>query len=391
MSASLLERESELATIAEALDEAAAGHGRMVVVEGPAGVGKTAVLAAARALAQARDVAALVGAAALTAALGALAGAVALSSEAGNPLGSTWVGWWTSDTVGMLAVGPIAIALREAALRPSSRRGLVESLGLIGAVAAVSLLVFGADPSVGGLRSALPAALALPLLVAASARRGAVTASLAGLTLTVIAARLTVEEHGPFANSLASTADRLLGVRLYVFVALTVSLAALVLMAMRRRAESQRDSEQRRVRMLIGTAFDPVITLDEDGLVTGWNPAAERAFGWARTEAIGRPLSDTIVPANLRLPYEATLEVVRRADEVSGIGQRITVDARGKSEREVPVEVTLSSIRRDGRVSFLVVAKDLSNFGEAVTQKLVTEIATARHNVILAALAGHRR
>jgi DNA-binding CsgD family transcriptional regulator len=44
----LLERSEELARIGSALAEARSGHGRFVVVEGPAGIGKTALLAAAR-------------------------------------------------------------------------------------------------------------------------------------------------------------------------------------------------------------------------------------------------------------------------------------------------------------------------------------------------------
>jgi DNA-binding CsgD family transcriptional regulator len=44
----LLERSDELARIESALADARAGHGRFVVVEGPAGIGKTALLAAAR-------------------------------------------------------------------------------------------------------------------------------------------------------------------------------------------------------------------------------------------------------------------------------------------------------------------------------------------------------
>ena len=47
----LLERSAELARIEAALGEARLGHGRFVVIEGPAGIGKTALLAAARAAA----------------------------------------------------------------------------------------------------------------------------------------------------------------------------------------------------------------------------------------------------------------------------------------------------------------------------------------------------
>ena len=46
-SGALVEREPELACVAAALGEAAAGAGRLVVVEGPSGIGKSSVLDAA--------------------------------------------------------------------------------------------------------------------------------------------------------------------------------------------------------------------------------------------------------------------------------------------------------------------------------------------------------
>ena len=49
-----LERETELDCIAAALDDAAAGRGRLLVIEGPAGIGKTRLVADARALAKLR-------------------------------------------------------------------------------------------------------------------------------------------------------------------------------------------------------------------------------------------------------------------------------------------------------------------------------------------------
>ncbi|MGZ4281695.1 MAG: helix-turn-helix transcriptional regulator [Solirubrobacteraceae bacterium] len=54
--AALLERETELATLREAIAAARAGEGRLVVVEGPAGIGKSRLLAEARTLARTQEV-----------------------------------------------------------------------------------------------------------------------------------------------------------------------------------------------------------------------------------------------------------------------------------------------------------------------------------------------
>jgi PAS domain S-box-containing protein len=44
---------------------------------------------------------------------------------------------------------------------------------------------------------------------------------------------------------------------------------------------------------------DPVVICDRDGVIRFWNAAAERLFGFARTDALGKSL-DLIIPERLR-------------------------------------------------------------------------------------------
>src|SRR4051794_5719002 len=44
MSAMLVDRDAEIATIREALGAAAGGHGHLLILDGPAGIGKTSLL-----------------------------------------------------------------------------------------------------------------------------------------------------------------------------------------------------------------------------------------------------------------------------------------------------------------------------------------------------------
>ena len=46
---------------------------------------------------------------------------------------------------------------------------------------------------------------------------------------------------------------------------------------------------------LLNSASDAIIATDREGLITFWNPGAERIFGFTSGEAIGRSL-DLIVP-----------------------------------------------------------------------------------------------
>src|SRR5205823_3745627 len=58
-----------------------------------------------------------------------------------------------------------------------------------------------------------------------------------------------------------------------------------------------RESEER-LRLLIDTALDAVVTFDGEGTITNWNAEASKIFGWTQAEALGRSLMETIFPAH---------------------------------------------------------------------------------------------
>src|SRR5215212_9528267 len=53
-----------------------------------------------------------------------------------------------------------------------------------------------------------------------------------------------------------------------------------------------------------------VISTDADGIVTTWNPRAERLYGWTREEAIGRPIMERTVPVEAGSQAAEILEQV---------------------------------------------------------------------------------
>jgi two-component system sensor histidine kinase UhpB len=55
---------------------------------------------------------------------------------------------------------------------------------------------------------------------------------------------------------------------------------------------------------VLATALDAVIVMGEDGLIVGWNAIAEKVFGWSEREAIGRELSELIIPHRFREAHQ---------------------------------------------------------------------------------------
>ena len=55
------------------------------------------------------------------------------------------------------------------------------------------------------------------------------------------------------------------------------------------------------------TANDPFITIDTLGRIIDWNRQAETVFGWAREDALGRTVAETIIPDRYRAAHDGGL------------------------------------------------------------------------------------
>ena len=119
-------------------------------------------------------------------------------------------------------------------------------------------------------------------------------------------------------------------------------------------------------RGIIDTALDAFVQVDESGRVTDWNPQAEAVFGWSRTEALGRPLVDLIVPPSLRESYNAERVRFLQTGESDILGKRFELDALRKDGRTIKVELTATALERGSGYVFNGFIRDL-------TEKLAIE------------------
>jgi PAS domain S-box-containing protein len=147
-----------------------------------------------------------------------------------------------------------------------------------------------------------------------------------------------------------------------------------------KRAEAAlRESEARKAAVL-ETALDCLITMDHEGRVVEFNPAAERTFGYPRPEAVGRPLAELIVPPALRERHRQGLRRYLATGESAILNRRLEMTALRADGREFPVELTVARIPTDGPPLFTAHLRDISdreraerlrNARLAVTQVLV--------------------
>jgi PAS domain S-box-containing protein len=114
------------------------------------------------------------------------------------------------------------------------------------------------------------------------------------------------------------------------------------------------------LRAVLDTALDCVCVMDSDGVIAGWNRHAAACFGWSAEEAIGRRLSDVIVPPALRAAHERGLAHFLASGEGPVLDQRIEVPALHRDGHEFPIELSVTASRQFGPLYFVGFLRDIS-------------------------------
>ncbi|HEY8623232.1 MAG TPA: PAS domain S-box protein, partial [Casimicrobiaceae bacterium] len=148
----------------------------------------------------------------------------------------------------------------------------------------------------------------------------------------------------------------------------TVAYGTALLIKQKRDEEALRASEKRKTAIL-ETALDCIITIDRDGTVLEFNPAAERTFGYTREQALGRKMLELIIPKELRERHAGDVE-----DYLSGAGQpqferRFETTAMRANGFEFPIELAVVRINMDGSDLFTVFLRDITARRQAEQQR----------------------
>ncbi len=123
---------------------------------------------------------------------------------------------------------------------------------------------------------------------------------------------------------------------------------------------------------VLETAIDGVIVMDQRGLIVGWNVAAERIFGWSQADAVGKDLSDLIVPPRHRQAHQRGLQRYLVTGQGARLGQLLELPAVRAGGEEIEIEL---SIRAYGGVAapvFLGFVRDISKRKAVVVELAVS-------------------
>jgi PAS domain S-box-containing protein len=86
----------------------------------------------------------------------------------------------------------------------------------------------------------------------------------------------------------------------------------------------RREEENRRLAAIIRSSEDAVLTKDLTGVITSWNRGAEQLYGYTAAEAVGRHVSELIIPPDRRGEAKRVIGEVSSGEAISFETQRIT-------------------------------------------------------------------
>jgi PAS domain S-box-containing protein len=127
-----------------------------------------------------------------------------------------------------------------------------------------------------------------------------------------------------------------------------------------RQEEKELKHSEARKAAILDSALDCIVTIDHEGRITEFNPAAERTFGHRRDEVVGEPLADVIIPPSLRESHRRGLCRYLATGEAQVIGRRLEMTAIRADGSEFPVEMAITRISEDGPPSFTGYLRDIT-------------------------------
>lgn len=110
---------------------------------------------------------------------------------------------------------------------------------------------------------------------------------------------------------------------------------------------------------ILAATVDGIITIDEHGLIEGFNPAAERLFGYASAEVIGQNVR-MLMPEPYRLEHDRYLDHYLTTGQARIIGIGREVKGLRKDGSTFAMDLAVGESRSGGRRQFAGIVRDIS-------------------------------
>lgn len=234
--------------------------------------------------------------------------------------------WYLADSLGLMMITPLALAWTQRWHLPTSLRAALELVGLLAAVAAVSVFAFSSpEPRLF---------LLCPFLLLAGLRLRIPAAATVAVVSAAIAIGFTLLGHGPIAESAFSAEGRIFLLQAYFAVTLLLTIPVSAISGERDRLEQALTSSERQFRLLAEASPAGILQCGLDGAPRYLNVRWTRLTGTTLDDVTARGW-ESVVAAEERARAAALLQQARgRVEEVSDM-LSCPIVGRGKGKAEI--------------------------------------------------------
>ncbi|MFA7268386.1 MAG: PAS domain S-box protein [Sterolibacterium sp.] len=117
--------------------------------------------------------------------------------------------------------------------------------------------------------------------------------------------------------------------------------------------------------LVADAALDAIVMIDNEGRISLWNKAAERIFGYAASEALGKDVHALITPQRYLAASAQAFSHFRTTGEGAALGKTLELYGIRKSGGEFPLELSLSALNYRGNWLAVGMVRDITERKQA--------------------------
>lgn len=143
---------------------------------------------------------------------------------------------------------------------------------------------------------------------------------------------------------------------------------------------------EEKFRTIASMAQDAVIMMDNNGEVSFWNSAAQNILGYTSDEALGENLHKLIAPKKYFEAHLKGFDAFKHSGKGDAVGKTLELQAIRKGGEEFPVELSLSSVKLEGKWHAVGILRDITG-----RKRLEEELKNLSYRDGLTGVANRRR
>lgn len=142
--------------------------------------------------------------------------------------------------------------------------------------------------------------------------------------------------------------------------------------------------------LIMNSAMDAIISIDETGKINFWNKRAETIFGWSFDDIKDKTLAETIIPPSYRDKHTRGVERYLQTGEAHIMGKVVEVSAVNRMGKEFPIELFIIPVKTSSARFFCAFVRDISE-RKKMEKKLQNQQRAAAREITATALEAQEK